>query len=91
VLYAASADHLCGCVLFGFSNIKLSALLYLKIYFTLIFDGLLAVSSVSNKVIFGQLFCSANVCYSVYVAQFPEYTLPLIDHLLELKIGHWDM
>lgn len=31
------------------------------------------------------------VYYSVYVAQFGEYTVPLIDHLLELKIGHWDM
>lgn len=38
-------------------------------------------------------FCNVSVavCYSVYVAQFPEYTLPLIDHLLEYKIGHWDM
>ena len=29
--------------------------------------------------------------YSVYIAQFPEYTVPLIDHLMEFKIGHWDM
>ncbi|GIY26319.1 tubulin-specific chaperone D [Caerostris darwini] len=27
---------------------------------------------------------------SVYIAQFSEYTLPLINHLLEFKINHWD-
>lgn len=27
---------------------------------------------------------------SVYVAQFDEYTLPLIDHLLVRKVDHWD-
>jgi len=36
-------------------------------------------------------YINAFVYYSVYVAQFGEYTVPLIDHLLELKIGHWDM
>ena len=28
---------------------------------------------------------------SVFVAQFPEYTRPLIDHLVQHKINHWDM
>ncbi|XP_060027662.1 tubulin-specific chaperone D isoform X2 [Erinaceus europaeus] len=27
---------------------------------------------------------------SVFVAGFPEYTQPLIDHLVTLKISHWD-
>ncbi|XP_061405504.1 tubulin-specific chaperone D [Lethenteron reissneri] len=27
---------------------------------------------------------------SEYIAGFPEYTCPLIDHLVELKINHWD-
>ncbi|KAJ8938560.1 hypothetical protein NQ314_011450 [Rhamnusium bicolor] len=27
---------------------------------------------------------------SVYITQFEEYTLPLIDHLLTRKIDHWD-
>lgn len=34
-----------------------------------------------------------NNCYlniSVYTASFPEYTKALIDHLIELKINHWD-
>uniref|UniRef100_A0A3B4A0V0 Tubulin-specific chaperone D n=1 Tax=Periophthalmus magnuspinnatus TaxID=409849 RepID=A0A3B4A0V0_9GOBI len=34
-----------------------------------------------------------NNCYvniSVYVASFPEYTKALIDHLIEMKINHWD-
>ncbi|KAL0993545.1 hypothetical protein UPYG_G00109500 [Umbra pygmaea] len=32
-------------------------------------------------------------CYltiSVYIASFPEYTRPMIDHLVALKISHWD-
>ncbi|NXX93130.1 TBCD protein, partial [Centropus bengalensis] len=32
-------------------------------------------------------------CYltiSVYIAGFPEYTQPMIDHLVNLKINHWD-
>lgn len=28
---------------------------------------------------------------SVFVAQFEEYTLPLIDHLLHKKVDHWDI
>lgn len=28
--------------------------------------------------------------FSVYISQFPEYTLTLINHLLEHKINHWD-
>jgi hypothetical protein len=28
--------------------------------------------------------------FSVYVAQFEEYTLPLINHLIDRKIEHWD-
>ncbi|XP_043924058.1 tubulin-specific chaperone D [Protopterus annectens] len=34
-----------------------------------------------------------NNCYlniSVYIAGFPEYTQPMIDHLINLKINHWD-
>ncbi|XP_047427663.1 tubulin-specific chaperone D isoform X2 [Mugil cephalus] len=34
-----------------------------------------------------------NNCYlniSVYVAGFPEYTKSLIDHLITMKINHWD-
>ncbi|XP_019357997.1 PREDICTED: tubulin-specific chaperone D [Gavialis gangeticus] len=27
---------------------------------------------------------------SVYVAGFPEYTQPMIDHLVNMKINHWD-
>ncbi|KAJ7989966.1 hypothetical protein DPEC_G00309950 [Dallia pectoralis] len=32
-------------------------------------------------------------CYltiSVYIASFPEYTRPMIDHLVAMKINHWD-
>uniref|UniRef100_A0A8C9TIV3 Tubulin-specific chaperone D n=1 Tax=Scleropages formosus TaxID=113540 RepID=A0A8C9TIV3_SCLFO len=32
-------------------------------------------------------------CYqmiSVYIASFPEYTKPMIDHLVAMKINHWD-
>ena len=32
-------------------------------------------------------------CYlelSVFVAQFDEYTLAMIDHLVAYKLGHWD-
>ncbi|NXB45964.1 TBCD protein, partial [Leucopsar rothschildi] len=32
-------------------------------------------------------------CYltiSVYIAGFPEYTQPMIDHLVSMKINHWD-
>ena len=28
---------------------------------------------------------------SVYIAQYEEYTRPLIDHLVEEKLKHWDM
>jgi len=28
--------------------------------------------------------------FSVYIAQFEEYTMPLINHLVERKVGHWD-
>jgi hypothetical protein len=27
---------------------------------------------------------------SVFVAQYPEYTRALIDHLVQQKLGHWD-
>ena len=27
---------------------------------------------------------------SVFVAKFPEYTRSLIEHLVQLKLGHWD-
>ncbi|XP_029456142.1 tubulin-specific chaperone D isoform X2 [Rhinatrema bivittatum] len=32
--------------------------------------------------------CFQNI--SVYIAGFPEYTLPMIDHLINRKINHWD-
>ncbi|XP_040918865.1 tubulin-specific chaperone D isoform X1 [Toxotes jaculatrix] len=34
-----------------------------------------------------------NNCYlniSVYIASFPEYTTAMIDHLITMKINHWD-
>ncbi|XP_030646101.1 tubulin-specific chaperone D [Chanos chanos] len=34
-----------------------------------------------------------NNCYlsiSVFIAGFPEYTRPMIDHLVAMKINHWD-
>nr|XP_043907616.1 tubulin-specific chaperone D isoform X1 [Solea senegalensis] len=34
-----------------------------------------------------------NSCYlniSVYIASFPEYTNAMIDHLIAMKINHWD-
>ncbi|XP_031432213.1 tubulin-specific chaperone D [Clupea harengus] len=34
-----------------------------------------------------------NNCYlsiSVYIAGFPEYTQPMIDHLVAMKVNHWD-
>ncbi|XP_012590186.1 PREDICTED: tubulin-specific chaperone D [Condylura cristata] len=35
--------------------------------------------------------CAARLCpRSTTVAGFAEYTRPMIDHLLTLKIGHWD-
>ena len=27
---------------------------------------------------------------SAYVAQYTEYTQPLIDHVVQTKLGHWD-
>lgn len=39
-----------------------------------------AVGSIAN--------CYLNI--SVYVAGFPEYTQPTIDHLVNLKFNHWD-
>ncbi|XP_069674548.1 tubulin-specific chaperone D [Periplaneta americana] len=33
---------------------------------------------------------NAFLSISVYIAQFEEYTLPLINHLIDMKIGHWD-
>uniref|UniRef100_A0A8C8ZV16 Tubulin-specific chaperone D n=1 Tax=Prolemur simus TaxID=1328070 RepID=A0A8C8ZV16_PROSS len=38
------------------------------------------------------LKCSSN-CFlviSVFIAGFPEYTQPMIDHLVTVKISHWD-
>lgn len=28
--------------------------------------------------------------FSVFIATFKEYVTPMIDHLVELKVGHWD-
>lgn len=33
---------------------------------------------------------NAYLSISVFIAQFEEYTIPLIDHLVEVKIDHWD-
>ena len=33
------------------------------------------------------MFCFFS---SVYIAGFPEYTKSMIDHLLAMKINHWD-
>uniref|UniRef100_A0A8C1N2F2 Tubulin-specific chaperone D n=1 Tax=Cyprinus carpio TaxID=7962 RepID=A0A8C1N2F2_CYPCA len=36
---------------------------------------------------------NVNNCYltiSVYIAGFEEYTKPLIDHLVHMKVNHWD-
>ncbi|CAG9762163.1 unnamed protein product [Ceutorhynchus assimilis] len=33
---------------------------------------------------------NAYLNISVYIAQFKEYTIPLIDHLLARKVDHWD-
>ncbi|XP_068193131.1 tubulin-specific chaperone D [Antennarius striatus] len=33
--------------------------------------------------------CYLNI--SVYVASFPEYTKAMIDHLISMKINHWDI
>ncbi|XP_063817074.1 tubulin-specific chaperone D [Pseudophryne corroboree] len=33
--------------------------------------------------------CFLNI--SVFVASFPEYTTSMIDHLVEMKINHWDI
>lgn len=30
------------------------------------------------------------VSFSVFIAGFPEYTRPMIDHLVAMKICHWD-
>lgn len=32
----------------------------------------------------------AYLVVAPYVASFPEYTKPLIDHVVELKLEHWD-
>lgn len=32
-----------------------------------------------------------NVICSAHVAQYTEYAQPLIDHLVHIKLGHWDM
>ena len=29
--------------------------------------------------------------FSMFVANFEEYTRPLIEHLAKIKINHWDM
>ena len=31
-----------------------------------------------------------NSLYSVHIAQYEEYTKPLIDHLISQKVNHWD-
>lgn len=34
---------------------------------------------------------NAYLNISVYIAQFEEYTLPLIKHLVDRKVDHWDI
>lgn len=44
-----------------------------------------------SKYIYGHTGCSVLFFfYSVYVAQFPEYTDSLIAHLADVKVHHWD-
>lgn len=33
---------------------------------------------------------NAYLNISVFIAQFEEYTLPLIEHLIQRKVDHWD-
>lgn len=33
---------------------------------------------------------NAYLQISVYIAQYPEYTKPLINHLVDKKVDHWD-
>lgn len=33
---------------------------------------------------------NAYLSVAPQIASFPEYTQPLIDHLVDLKVGHWD-
>lgn len=32
----------------------------------------------------------AYLSLSVSVGTYPEYTRPIIDHLVQMKLGHWD-
>uniref|UniRef100_A0A2K5F6I2 Tubulin-specific chaperone D n=1 Tax=Aotus nancymaae TaxID=37293 RepID=A0A2K5F6I2_AOTNA len=34
--------------------------------------------------------CNCFLVISVFIAGFPEYTQPMIDHLVAMKINHWD-
>lgn len=34
--------------------------------------------------------CSFSLVHSMFVAQFEEYTIHLIDHLAQVKVSHWD-
>lgn len=34
---------------------------------------------------------NAYLTISVFIAQFEEYVVPLIDHLVERKVDHWDL
>ncbi|XP_032097084.1 tubulin-specific chaperone D isoform X3 [Sapajus apella] len=34
--------------------------------------------------------CNCFLVISVFIAGFPEYTHPMIDHLVTMKINHWD-
>ncbi|XP_037593059.1 tubulin-specific chaperone D isoform X4 [Cebus imitator] len=34
--------------------------------------------------------CNCFLVISVFIAGFPEYTQPMIDHLVTMKINHWD-
>jgi hypothetical protein len=33
---------------------------------------------------------NAYLKISVFIANYPEYTRPLVEHLVTRKVGHWD-
>lgn len=38
----------------------------------------------------GESSCLSSVMTFLPVSRYPEYTRALIDHLVEMKVGHWD-
>lgn len=52
--------------------------------------GALCCVLLTSMAVSAQLSLSLNLSFSTYIANFPEYTRPMIDHLVDRKIGHWD-